>query len=67
MTFNGSGLGFSIQMRRDSPDHFNRAHAMRNRHDCIAINAFPRSPLPPFAVHLPRGVHKHSIQIKKYG
>ena len=31
------------------------------------INAFTGGPLPPLAVHLPRGINQNTIQIKKNG
>ena len=60
-------LGFRIEMGRNSPDHLDRAHPVRDRHHRIAINSLALCPKPPFAVDRARGVHQHSIQIEKNG
>ena len=67
MILNGSRFGSRIEMRHHPPDHLDRAHAMRNRHHSVAIHSLARSPLPPLAVHLPRRITKHTIEIKQNG
>ena len=65
MIFDRRRLRLSIKMRRYSADYLNRSHPMRDGHHRIAVDALARGPLPPLAVHLPRRIAKHPIQIKK--
>src|SRR5882724_2425850 len=67
MIFNRVGFGLSIEMWRDAPDHFNRANAVRDGHNRIAVDALAGGPFAPLAVHCARRVNKNSVQVKKNG
>jgi len=67
MIFKSGRLSFSIKMRRRPPDHLNRSHAMRDRHNGVAIHALQSRPLPPFPLHSLSRIDQNSVQIEQNG
>src|SRR5450432_164066 len=61
VVFNRVGLSLNIEMRRHAPDHFDRAHTMRDGHDRVAIDTFARGPFAPLAIYRARRVNKNSV------
>src|SRR5947209_1988401 len=52
-------------MRRHVFDHFNRAHAMGNGDDLVAVHPFALRPGPPLAVHRARGIDQNAVKVKQ--
>ena len=65
MILNGCRFRLRIQMRCHTPYDFNGPHTVRNGHHSITVDALARSPFSPLAIHLPRRIDEHPIQVKK--
>jgi hypothetical protein len=60
------GFLFYVQVRRDVPHGFNRAHAVGHLHDFVQIETMPFSPILPMAHDATRRVNEHPVQVEQH-